>query len=297
MTADLLDAPLPELMARAAPDPRRGARDEGHLLAQGVHPADDAVPRQVRLLHVRPAAGSARSALPHARRRCSRSRAPAPAPAATRRCSRSASAPSCATPSPQSGSPPTATRRRSTTSSRCARLVLDETGLLPHANAGALYPRRARGTAGGRHRVAGDDARVAQPRPRLPPRLARQDARAPARHARRRGRALQIPFTTGILVGIGESRADRVAALEAIADSPPPPRARAGGHRPELPAEAGTAMHAAPPCPPDEYLEAIAAGPRRSCPPTSTCRRRRTCPTTSACCSTPASTTGAASPR
>ena len=28
---------------------------------------------------------------------------------------------------------------------------------------------------------------------------------------------LRIPFTTGILVGIGENRADRVEALEAIA--------------------------------------------------------------------------------
>ena len=30
---------------------------------------------------------------------------------------------------------------------------------------------------------------------------------------------LGIPFTTGILVGIGESEADRLAALEAIAAS------------------------------------------------------------------------------
>ena len=33
---------------------------------------------------------------------------------------------------------------------------------------------------------------------------------------------LAIPFTTGILVGIGEDRADRVAALEAIAASHAP---------------------------------------------------------------------------
>ena len=63
------------------------------------------------------------------------------------------------------------------------RLVLDETGLLPHANAGAMTPDelgRLRAGLG----VAGDDARVAQPRPRLPPGLARQDARAPAGHPR-----------------------------------------------------------------------------------------------------------------
>ena len=36
-----------------------------------------------------------------------------------------------------------------------AQLVLDETGLLPHANAGALSPRRARRAAGGRPRARG----------------------------------------------------------------------------------------------------------------------------------------------
>ena len=35
----------------------------------------------------------------------------------------------------------------------------------------------------------------------------------------RRPAKLQIPYTTGILVGIGESRADRIEALEAIAES------------------------------------------------------------------------------
>jgi FO synthase len=70
--------------------------------------------------------------------------------------------------------------------------------------------------------------------------------------------ALRIPFTTGILVGIGESRADRVEALRAIADS----HAR-HGHVQEVIVQnflpkPGTAMHAAPPCPPDEFLDAIA---------------------------------------
>ena len=69
---------------------------------------------------------------------------------------------------------------------------------------------------------------------------------------------LSIPFTTGILVGIGENREDRAAALVAIAES----HAR-HGHVQEvivqnfLPKD-GTAMHNAPPCPHDEYLDAIA---------------------------------------
>ena len=60
---------------------------------------------------------------------------------------------------------------------------------------------------------------------------------------------LQIAFTTGILVGIGETRADRLVALRAIASS----HAR-HGHVQEvivqnfLPKPA-TAMHAAAPCP------------------------------------------------
>ena len=45
----------------------------------------------------------------------------------------------------------------------------------------------------------------------------------------------RVPFTTGILIGIGETRAERVEALEAIAAAGP---ARAGGDRPELPRQA-----------------------------------------------------------
>ena len=50
---------------------------------------------------------------------------------------------------------------------------------------------------------------------------------------------LKIPFTTGILVGIGEDRAgpDRRAAGDRRL--PRAPRPRAGGDRPELPAQAG----------------------------------------------------------
>src|ERR671918_686259 len=69
---------------------------------------------------------------------------------------------------------------------------------------------------------------------------------------------LSIPFTTGILVGIGETRADRLAALEAIAESH-----RRWGHVQEVIVQnflpkAGTTMHQAPPCPLDDHLDAIA---------------------------------------
>jgi FO synthase len=70
---------------------------------------------------------------------------------------------------------------------------------------------------------------------------------------------LAIPFTTGILVGIGESRASRVETLSAIAESH-----RRHGHVQEVIVQnflpkAGTAMHAADPCPADEYLWTVAA--------------------------------------
>ncbi|MGH3995448.1 MAG: 7,8-didemethyl-8-hydroxy-5-deazariboflavin synthase subunit CofG, partial [Pseudonocardiaceae bacterium] len=69
---------------------------------------------------------------------------------------------------------------------------------------------------------------------------------------------LAIPFTTGILVGIGETEADRVAALEAIAEAH-----RRYGHVQEVIVQnfrpkAGTAMRHVPPCPAEEHLRAIA---------------------------------------
>ena len=102
---------------------------------------------------------------------------------------------------------------------QCCRLALDE-GLLPHTNAGvmtgeemiALRPlnvsmglmlesvsERLR-ERGGAHQQAPDKD------PAL--RLAML----------RRAGELRIPFTTGILIGIGETRAERVASLRAIAD-------------------------------------------------------------------------------
>ena len=67
---------------------------------------------------------------------------------------------------------------------------------------------------------------------------------------------LAIPFTTGILVGIGETRADRIDGARGHRRVAPPPRPRAGGDRPELPARSP-----APRC-----------TPRRRARPTSTSR-------------------------
>jgi FO synthase len=136
------------------------------------------------------------------------------------------------------------------------RLVLDETGLLPHANAGALFPDELaalRSVAPSQgmmvETLRGDLAAHHGSPDKLPERrLATLEAA---------GR-LGIPFTTGILVGIGEDRADRLAALEAIADAH-----RRHGHVQEVIVQnflpkPGTAMHRAEPCPLDDHLEAIA---------------------------------------
>ena len=71
------------------------------------------------------------------------------------------------------------------------------------------------------------------------------------------GRA-RVPFTTGILVGIGETRAERIEALVAIANAH-----LEHGHVQEVIVQnflpkLGTAMHRADPCPPDEFLWSIA---------------------------------------
>ncbi len=136
------------------------------------------------------------------------------------------------------------------------RLVLDETGLLPHANAGALFPeeleklRRVTASQGMMIETLRDDlaAHRGSPDKTSARRLATLEAAG----------KLAIPFTTGILVGIGENRADRVAALEAIAASH-----ERHGHVQEVIVQnflpkPGTAMHRAPACPFDDYLEAIA---------------------------------------
>ncbi len=137
-----------------------------------------------------------------------------------------------------------------------AALVLAETGLLPHANAGALLPdelaalRPVAPSQGMMLESTNPDLAAHRGSPDKTPerRLATLEAA---------GR-LAIPFTTGILVGIGDTVADRIEALSAIADAH-----RRHGHVQEVIVQnflpkPGTSMHAAPACPPEEFLQAIA---------------------------------------
>ena len=137
-----------------------------------------------------------------------------------------------------------------------ARLVLDETGLLPHANTGAM---NAEELALLRTVAPSQGMMIESLRDDLPCHRGAPD-KDPARRLETlewAGR-LRIPYTTGILIGIGETREDRIAALDAIAQSH-----TRHGHVQEvivqnfLPKQ-GTAMHAAAPCPRDVHLDAIA---------------------------------------
>ncbi len=137
-----------------------------------------------------------------------------------------------------------------------AELVRTETGLLPHANAGALHPdelaalRLVAPSQGMMIESTNPDLECHRGSPDKTPerRLATLEAAG----------ELAIPFTTGLLVGIGESDADRLETLLAIAASH-----RRHGHVQEVIVQnflpkPGTSMHRSPPCPPDVYLDTIA---------------------------------------
>ncbi len=135
--------------------------------------------------------------------------------------------------------------------------VVRETGLLPHANAGALYADELavlRPVAASQGMMLeslaeGLEAHRGSPDKEPARRLATLEAAG----------ELGIPFTTGILVGIGETRADRIASLVAIAESH-----RRHGHVQEVIVQnflpkAGTAMFRSAPCDDEEFRWSIAA--------------------------------------
>ena len=98
--------------------------------------------------------------------------------------------------------------------------VIEETGLLPHLNPGVMsWEEMARL----KHVSASMGLMLERPRARSERggaalRVARQGAGRPAAHDRGR-RPAGVPFTTGILVGIGETERDRAESLFAIRDS------------------------------------------------------------------------------
>jgi 7,8-didemethyl-8-hydroxy-5-deazariboflavin synthase CofH subunit/7,8-didemethyl-8-hydroxy-5-deazariboflavin synthase CofG subunit len=139
---------------------------------------------------------------------------------------------------------------------QACRTTLEQTGLLPHSNAGALTEAEL---ASLRPVSVSQGMMLESLNPTLECHRSSPD-KTPARRLATLEAAgrMQIPFTTGILVGIGESRQDRLTALRAVADS----HAR-HGHVQEVIVQnflpkPGTAMHRAAPCPDEEHLWSIA---------------------------------------
>ena len=103
---------------------------------------------------------------------------------------------------------------------RMSELVLAETGLLPHANPGVMTAadlaalRRSSASQGIMLETISDRLSA-----RGGPHFGSPDKRPAERLATlERAGELAIPFTTGILIGIGETRAERIEALLAIRD-------------------------------------------------------------------------------
>jgi FO synthase len=101
---------------------------------------------------------------------------------------------------------------------RMCRLVLEETGLLPHANPGVMTREEL---AALREVTASQGIMLETISDRLSerggPHFGSPDKRPAARlQTIRLAGELRIPFTTGILIGIGETRPERIEALLAI---------------------------------------------------------------------------------
>ncbi len=143
----------------------------------------------------------------------------------------------------------------------CAGEVLRVTGLLPHVNPGVLddgelTALRAVSASQG-IMLETSSARLSE---RGMPHFGSPDKDPAVRLAAlRRAGALAIPYTSGILIGIGETREERIAALEALRDLH-----AEHGHLQEVivqnfRAKPGTRMHAAPEPDLDDHLWTIAA--------------------------------------
>ncbi len=119
------------------------------------------------------------------------------------------------------------------TSSGCASRAL-ERGLLPHTNLGVL-DRADLGRL--RAVTASQGLMLESVAERL---METVHAGSPTKHPAMRMQTidaageLKIPFTSGILVGIGETEEERMASLAALADGARAPRPPPGGHPPEL---------------------------------------------------------------
>ena len=198
---------------------RSRARADRFVFAQGVRPADEAVPGSLPLLHVRAGAAHRRTRVPLARRGAGDRASRAGRPTARKCCSRSATSPSCAT-------------RRLAASSIASAMPTTISYLAEAAQSG---PRGDRAAAARESRMSwtppslsalrrvsisqgimleSASARLCEPGG---PHLGSPDKDPAARlETIRLAGELRIPFTTGILIGIGETRLERIEALLAL---------------------------------------------------------------------------------
>ena len=211
-------APLPELMAEAA-----RLRDIGHgNIVSYSRKVFIPLTRLCRdtcryCTFVRGPRGAASAYL--RRMRCWRSRARASMPAASEALFTLGDKPELKYEARATGAGPARLRHHDRLSRRdVARWCSRETGLLPHVNPGVMSEADI---AALRQRVgvAGHDAgervaaawRSAAGRIMARPTRRRQCGLRPSKR-----RAAKVPFTTGILIGIGETRAERIESLLAI---------------------------------------------------------------------------------
>ena len=253
---ELLGADLASIQERARRIRDARARQPDHLLPEGLHPAHHALPGSLRLLHLRQGPGAGRLALPLPRRG-PRHRAAGRHAGCHEALFTLGECPEDRYPAARSWLDEHGYDSTVDYLVAACRAVVEATGLLPHANAGALVGDEL---ARLREVTASQGMMLESLNPDL-------DAHrhAPDKTPERRLATLeaagerQVPFTTGLLIGIGESRADRVATLEAIAAS----HAR-HGHVQEVIVQnflpkPGTAMHRSPACPSEEFLWTVAA--------------------------------------
>ena len=122
-----------------------------------------------------------------------------------------------------------------------AALVLKETGLLPHLNPGVMtrddIDAAAQGVGVAGHH-AGERRRAAVAARRAAFRLARQGAGACASRRIAAAGEAAVPFTTGILIGIGETRARAHRGAAGAARPARALRPHPGNHHPEFPRQA-----------------------------------------------------------
>ena len=236
MTA-LTELPTAELLDRASQRRDDALRHPRHLLARRSSSRSPSCAATAAATARSPSRRAPPGALPLARRGAGHRRARARPPAATRRCSPSARPPSCATPRPPTGSPGAATPRRSTTWPRRPRWCWRRPGCSRTPTPGPS-PRPTSPVLRDVVRLAGDDGREPAPRPGRPPRRARQGrprAGWPPSTPPAGWRSRSPPGSSS-----GSAR-PRPTASRRWRRSPrrTAARARAGGDRAELPAQAG----------------------------------------------------------